>query len=419
MKIAVIGAGISGLSVAHFLKNNNISVTIFEKESTPGGLIRCKRIDGNLFHICGGHVFNSKRTDILDWFWNRFNREVDFHKTDRNACVVMDNKTVAYPIENNFYCFDEETQKNIISDLVSICRNKEIQPLNFKDFLINTFGQTLYEKYFRPYNEKIWQSDLSKIPLSWLEGKLPTPSISEIIFNNINRIAEKQTVHSSFWYEKNNGSQFIADQLSKNLDVRYNSETMEMHFDGKKWKIANEEFDKVVFCGNIKDLPRITKGNGVDFDGYVSEIEKLQYHGTTAVFCEIDKNPYSWIYLPDQSLKCHRIICTGNFAASNNADGKMTGTVEFTDEVCIDEIKENLLRTPFHPRYIVHHFNKYTYPIQNPKTRQMIVALKKILSKSNLFFTGRFADWEYYNMDVAMAAAKRTVEEINSYNTIK
>ena len=45
-KIAIIGAGISGLSSAHFLKDH-YDVTVFEKESTPGGLIRCERVGDN------------------------------------------------------------------------------------------------------------------------------------------------------------------------------------------------------------------------------------------------------------------------------------------------------------------------------------------------------------------------------------
>lgn len=35
----------------------------------------------------------------------------------------------------------------------------------------------------------------------------------------------------------------------------------------------------------------------------------------------------------------------------------------------------------------------------------MIHSLKAYLTQSNFYFTGRFADWEYYNMDVAMGAA--------------
>ena len=73
-KIAVIGAGVSGMCSAHFLKER-YSVTVFEKESVPGGLIKCRRVNGSLFHTCGGHVFNSKRQDVLDWFWSKFVKE--------------------------------------------------------------------------------------------------------------------------------------------------------------------------------------------------------------------------------------------------------------------------------------------------------------------------------------------------------
>lgn len=64
------------------------------------------------------------------------------------------------------------------------------------------FGNTLYDIYFQPYNEKVWRRDLTQVPLSWLEGKLPMPTVEEMIYNNINHIEEKQFVHSTFWYEK-------------------------------------------------------------------------------------------------------------------------------------------------------------------------------------------------------------------------
>jgi UDP-galactopyranose mutase len=35
----------------------------------------------------------------------------------------------------------------------------------------------------------------------------------------------------------------------------------------------------------------------------------------------------------------------------------------------------------------------------------MIRNLKSELAPTGFYFTGRFADWEYYNMDVAMGVA--------------
>lgn len=406
-KVAIIGAGISGLSAAHFLKDR-YNVTVFEKESAPGGLIKCRRINGSLFHMCGGHVFNSKRQDVLDWFWSNFEREEEFTKTDRNSVVFMgDGKEIPYPIENHMFLFDSDTQKEFINNLVEMAKNEGIEPRNFEEFLKGRFGETLYNLYFQAYNEKVWRRDLTNVPLSWLEGKLPMPTVAEMIFNNINHVKEKAFVHATFWYEKMNGSQYIADKLAEGLNIRYNSDIKNVKYDNGKWIVLNEEFDKIVFCGNIKDMPYII--DGVSIDKYKEEIDNLDYHGTTAVFCEIDKNPYSWIYLPSRAYESHRIICTGNFAPSNNdlslSEKRITATIEFTDEISKEDIIDNLSRIPLNPTYIDHKYNKYTYPIQDANTREMIKCLKADLASTNFYFTGRFADWEYYNMDIAIGAA--------------
>lgn len=160
-RVAIIGAGISGLTVAQLLKEK-YEVRVFEKESTPGGLIRCKRVDGNLYHLCGGHVFNSKKQEVLDWFWSHFDRETEFLKANRNSVVFMENdKEIPYPIENHAYLFDRQMMDGFIDDLITLARvKKESEPANFEEFLRGRFGETLYNAYFRPYNEKVWRRDL-------------------------------------------------------------------------------------------------------------------------------------------------------------------------------------------------------------------------------------------------------------------
>lgn len=404
MKIAIIGAGISGMSVAQLLNKDN-NIKLFEKEDKPGGLIRCERINGSLYHICGGHVFNSKRQDVLNWFWNFFDRDNEFIKANRNSVVFMeDGLRIPYPIENHAYLFNEEMKKKFVQDLVLLAKCGNGEPTNFEEFLRGRFGETLYQAYFKPYNEKVWRRDLAKVPLLWLKGKLPMPTIEEMIYNNINHIEEKQFVHSSFWYERENGSQFIADRLAKGLNIEFTKEIKKITYKKGKWIIDKETFDKVIFCGNIKALPTLI-GEDIDLSAFTSKINGLEYHGTTSVFCEIENNPYSWIYMPSRSHQSHRIICTGNFAKSNNAETKMTGSIEFTDKISLNDIKDNLKRIPLSPQYLAHHYSPCTYPIQDEKTREMIQNLKDLLSTHNFYFTGRFADWEYYNMDAAIGAA--------------
>lgn len=412
MNYAIIGAGMSGLAIANMLKDAGNDVTVFEKDSRPGGMIKCDIVNGCLFHRTGGHVFNTKRKDVLDWFWTHFDAGKEFTKALRNSSVVfegMDN--VPYPIENHMYRFDEQVQKSFIDDLLKIAIDggrKKAQ--NFDEFLRQRFGETLYRLYFQPYNYKVWRRDLTKVPLSWLAGKLPMPTVEEMIFNNMNHVEERQFVHSSFYYPIKGGSQFLADRLSVGLKINYCQEIAKIVKNGNKWIVENMEFDRVIFCGNIKGLPALLAGS-VDLCGFVNPIDELESHGTTSVFCEIDKNPYSWMYLPDKKYEAHRIICTGNFSTNNNSSDMMTGTVEFTDYISKDEIVENLSRIPYNPRYITHNYEKYTYPIQKSDTRDMIKELKKTLEPLGIYLLGRFAEWEYYNMDMAIGASMDLMKE--------
>ena len=185
-KIAIIGSGISGLSIARMLSEEGKDVTLFEKRDKIGGLVKCDRVHDNLYHKVGGHVFNSKNQEVLDWFWKYFDRDNEFLKAKRNAKIWLDDQYLGYPIENYLHKLPKDTISNILSDLLLVAKNKEIsEPTNFEQFLISNFGTTLYELYFKPYNKKIWNFDLAQVPLAWLDGKLPMPNIHAILLSNI------------------------------------------------------------------------------------------------------------------------------------------------------------------------------------------------------------------------------------------
>lgn len=230
------------------------------------------------------------------------------------------------------------------------------------------------------------------------------PTVEEMIYNNFNHVEEHQFVHSSFYYPKEGGSQFLADRLSKNLNITFGDGISHISKEGNGWLVNDGSFDKVIFCGNVKQLPSLVAGQ-IELGSLNDKIEELESHGTTSVFCEIEKNPYSWMYMPSPKHEAHRIICTGNFSSTNNAAGKMTGTIEFTDYISKEDILDNLTRIPYSPKYLTHNHEKYTYPIQKEDTRDVIKNTKLKTEPEGLYLLGRFAEWEYYNMDVAIGAA--------------
>ena len=413
MKVKIVGSGISGLAAAHLISEKVSDVEVLERNSKPGGLIECSHEQGILYHKVGGHVFNSKNEKVLDWFWSFFDKDKDFIKVKRNAKILLDNVFVGYPIENNLFQLSENTVAEVIEDLLK-SQSPDVSQSNFKDYLLTTFGHTLCELYFFPYNEKIWQCDLREVSLSWLSGKLPMPNLSNIIMNNIFRVEESEMVHSTFYYPREGGSQFIADTLAQNLNVSYETEVSEIRFFGGKLSVNSNYVDRLIYTGRINQLKDILRTDDPNILEALNEADNFNFHGTSNLLCECDHTDISWLYLPDSRVKAHRIIYTGGFAPSNNnTSGRMSCTVEFSGDVSFAEMKSEITKLPGNLTPIAANSEPFSYVIQDENTRNKISLIKKELRKANIYLVGRFAEWEYFNMDAAIESASRLVQELD------
>ncbi len=293
----------------------------------------------------------------------------------------------------------------VIGELMNIQRTGCGTPANFDEFLRGRFGGTLYENYFSPYNNKIWRRPLTDVPLDWLAGKLPMPSVREIMEANIGREDETAMVHSSFWYPLNAGSQFLADGLTRGLNIRFNHAVGRLERRGGSWRVDGERFDLVFYTGNARALPGLV-GRELSLAELVPAVASLEFHGTASVLCEVDSSPYSWVYMPSRLHESHRIICTGNFSPGNSGSvRRSTAVIEFYREMSRDEIDSQLALIPFHPRFLACHWESCSYPVRTGSTQEVIGALKAALHPHGLYLSGRFAEWEYYNMDAAVGAA--------------
>ncbi len=411
MKIAVIGAGISGLSAGKILQEKGIEAEVFERKSRIGGLVHCEWVQGNLFHKVGGHVFNAKNREVSFWFWSHFDRDKEFLKAERNAGILLNGKLVGYPLENYLYSLQPEEVKGIVNELLSLHLNGYKDPFsyeNFEDFLKGNFGESLYHLYFEPYNRKIWQTDLAAVPMHWLEGKLPMPDYGQIFLHNITREGEKEMVHSTFYYPKKGGSQFIIDRLAEGLKIHTNADITRLKHRNGKWVINGQgEYDKVIYTGDVRKLQSLlsVESLAANIISKTDKVKSLRSNGTSNMLCYTDPTDLSWLYLPAPNTKAHRIIYTGNFSPDNNSPNcRKTCVVEFsgrvTEEVMVNEVK-NL---PGNLEPIATNYEPNSYVIQDPDTRKNISDLKNALVPLQFFLSGRFAEWEYYNMDKAIEA---------------
>ncbi len=423
MKIGIIGAGISGLSVGQMFSTDH-DVQLFDAQK-KGGLIRCARHKGHLYHLVGGHIFNSKNQEVLDWFWSFFNKETEFIKARRNAKIWLKEQLIGYPIENYLYELPPSIAKQIITELLQLYQQGRNYSTfaqlvtnysNFGDFLQNNFGSTLYNLYFGPYNEKIWQCSPFSISLNWLEGKLPMMNIAEVLTNNIIRSEEQEMVHSTFFYPKEGGSQFIVERLAQSLPILENTPVVSIELRGDKL-VLNDTFecDRIVYTGDIRKLPKLLISENLKkaISPFAQPLSELKSTGTTNILCETDDTDISWLYLPNKEIRPHRVIYTGNFSESNQAPGQRRNcTVEFSGYVDEKSAQTELQKLNGELNPLSYHFQESSYVIQKENTRNLILEVKKAVEPFGIHLLGRFAEWEYYNMDKCMEAAMKLKQYI-------
>jgi UDP-galactopyranose mutase len=80
--------------------------------------------------------------------------------------------------------------------------------------------------------------------------------------------------------------------------------------------------------------------------------------------------------------------------------------VEFAGRVDREVMEADIGKLPGNLVPLAANYEPNSYVIQEKDTRRTINALKERLQKYNIYLLGRFAEWEYYNMDKAIEAAR-------------
>ncbi len=195
MKIIIIGAGISGLTVAHELIKKGFEVEIYEKDNNAGGMAKSFRYKND---IPTEHSWRGYGP-----FYNNF-----FELA----------KQIPIEIRENFneYTIEEVQQHTSLDDLWTIYRNNVY---NITDFVNNHPGGSIISEAGGRRLEEVWEEygyewhngndSVLSILESYKIGRLVEAYTSKSVYDNLN----KNRLNFNFWYNK--------DDHKKSHDLTY------------------------------------------------------------------------------------------------------------------------------------------------------------------------------------------------------
>jgi protoporphyrinogen oxidase len=419
----IIGAGLSGLSAAYHMGS---SYRVLEKEGEVGGLCRSVAMRGYTFDLAP-HIFFSGSQYVNGLVNELLNG--DLIKQRRRAYIYLRGTYVEYPFEVNLHGLPQE----VIDECIEGARHRpEMQPRNFMEWIKSTMGEGVAKHYMIPYNEKIWKYPLEEMNTDWIAGRVPSPSVEEMVKGAQGKVDRDYGPNAYFKYPRLGGTGAIPNAFAKRVkDISLHSKVFEISPGGKYLDVLytrNGEPKRLEADGVLSSapLPELVKMIKSAPEEVIKASERLVYNSLICLNIGVDREAISdkhWLYFPEKEYIFNRISFPMNLSPETTPKCRNSIVVEVTyrgtkpdpnetkQRVREGLIKAEILREEDKLEVFDALDFKYAYVIYDTQHRRNVNLIQSYLKSIRVSSMGRYGEWEYLNMDKAILSGKRAAEE--------
>lgn len=423
LKIAILGAGISGVSLARMLAQDGHDVTVLEKSERAGGLCKSRVVDGFTFDEAGGHIMFSKRRDVLDWMKARCGGDPGLVETQRQTRIRWHDRWVPYPFENGVGHLTEEAILDCMEGYVEAHVQRRLGtpcPDRFGDWIQWRMGEGFGRHFMVPYNQKIWKCDLNEMASDWVAGRVPEAPMRDILQSAIGADTTGYAHQSVFWFPKTGGFERMVTGTVEGggFTLRCSTPVEDVRRGRDGYVVNGERFDLVV---NTVPLPLVAPAIGEIPDDIRADIAALEPISLVNVLIGVELDepmpPLSWIYLPfPEQGPANRVTYYSNYSPHNapaghgcymaevTHRGELVPTREWAKDLCAALDRAGVLDAR---RVVTLDWvdSAFAYIDQNVEFARRIARVRQWFDASGYVTFGRFGRYEYHNSDQCIARA--------------
>jgi UDP-galactopyranose mutase len=358
LDVLVVGAGFAGSVLAERFAAAGREVLVIDKREHIGGNAFDEYdAHGVLIHRYGPHLFHTNSKAVFDYL----SRFTEWRPYEHRVQTSVDGQLLPIPINqdtiNRLYGLNLD-EAGVAAFLEGV-RESRSPVRTSEDVVLNSVGRELCDKFFRNYTRKQWGLDLSELSATVL-SRIP---------------------------------------VRTNRDDRYFSDTFQ----------AMPLAGYTAMFGNILDHARIRVELGTDFAEFRKRARArlTVYTGPIDEYfgCRFGKLPYRSLRFEHTHLagvEFCQPVCVLNFPNEQ----EYTRSTEYKHATGQKHSGTSITR-----EYPTDEGDPY-YPVPRAENQALYKQYEAAAEEEHdTVFVGRLAQYRYYNMDQAVAAALRVAQE--------
>lgn len=434
-----MGGGAAGLTLAYWLCRAGLPVTVIEKENTVGGLARSFHYGDYHFDI-GPHRFYTANPLVMTFLNEVYGG--NYLEISRSSAVYYMNKYHDWPLKLSTVAkLPPSVAVKAGFDLIFKALAKaptNDSDVSFKSYVLQRYGKTLYETFFKDYTEKFVGIPTEETHRNWAKVGVERATIANTVntaslWEIFKLMLLPKPAELNFWYPKKGGIHSFWQACAQRIQDLGGEIICGAHPE----KLLTEAGQITgIVCQN-QTIPCET----LLWSGSVNELTShlslptpgLTYRSQIIYNILLKQAPlrsYQWCYYGAKDLVFSRLSNPAVFAPDTVPSGKGGLCAEFTcqegdqlwkdpesirEQVIKDVLKVKIIPSAEAIEAIKIERAANAYPIYRLDYRERLAKLEEECAKfSNLRLLGRTGKFWYNNMDHSIENALEEASAIIS-----
>jgi protoporphyrinogen oxidase len=411
--IAVLGAGLTGLSASLHLQTAGIPHRVYEKSSQVGGLATTVEDSGYRFDRTG-HLLHLGDPDLRELVDDLIGDEST--TVQRQARIWSQGTYTRYPYQANTFGLPPAVAYECLLGFLRAHFDAAGQkPSNFEEFCLLHFGDGFSRHFMLPYNERMWGVHPREITSEWCQRFVPKPRLEDVVAGAVGLSDRELGYNARFLYPKLGLGQLAASLARRIPAVELSRSPQRIDFRQRRLHFGNEVVPYRALVSTVP-LPVLVGLLEQPPPAVVAAAEKLRcnalYYLDVALRAPC-RQPWHWVYVPEAKYPFYRVGCYSHFSSAMAPDGMGSLYVELVErnppdlsrllpELAKHLVEMNLIASTDDIAFARARRLEHAYVVYDAAHAPARATIHSFLLESSILSTGRYGDWNYSSMEDAL-----------------